>query len=153
MTSQAVMRDWKRRPRSVAFYDSEAAFVHSTIDEVVAVLPPDGLLEREECFLLLEALYGTRKASKRWQQHYTKVLKRFGWRASSVMAGPIIKTWLARFGCHGDDDFMAEGGDDLLTSLDKILMSEFEAKLLGRVGRRHRSDIMFFKTHSALARG
>ena len=33
-------RDRKRRSRSVAFYDIVAAFVHTTIDEVVAVLLP-----------------------------------------------------------------------------------------------------------------
>ena len=38
-----------------ALYDI-VAFVDVTIVQVVAVLPPDGLLERDECFLLLKAL-------------------------------------------------------------------------------------------------
>ena len=46
------MRDCKRRPRSVALYDIVAALVHATIDEVVAVLAPDGMLERERRVLL-----------------------------------------------------------------------------------------------------
>ena len=45
---------WERRPRIMASHDIVAAFVHATIDEVVAVLPRDGLLERDVCFLLLK---------------------------------------------------------------------------------------------------
>ena len=85
LVSFAAMRDGKQRPRSVAFYDIVAAFVHASIDKVVA----------PSC------------------------------------------------GCHGDD-FMAEG-DDLPTGLDQIMMTEFEAKLLGRVGRGHLSVIKFTK--------
>ena len=67
--SIAAMRDGKRRPRCVALYVIMAAFVHTTIDAVVAVLALDGLLERDECFLLLQTHKGTRGVSKPWQQH------------------------------------------------------------------------------------
>ena len=67
IVSLAAMRDGRYRLRSTEFYDISAAFVHASIDEVVAVVPQDGLLEKEECFLLLKALYRTRMASKRWQ--------------------------------------------------------------------------------------
>ena len=50
--------------RSVAFYDTVATLVHACVDEVVAVLPLDGLLERDECFLMLKALHGNRKGFK-----------------------------------------------------------------------------------------
>ena len=95
--SLAATRGGKRNPRSVAFYDIVAAFVHASIDEVVAVYPSDGLLDRGECFLLLKALYGTRKASKRWQQHYTRVLKSrdmAGWQAQSCLESFTIETLL-----------------------------------------------------------
>ena len=36
-------------------------------------------------------------------------------------------------------------GGDLLTGLDKIMTTEFEAKLLGRVGRGHLSETKFFE--------
>ena len=143
--SLAATRGGKRNPRSVAFYDIVAAFVHASIDEVVAVYPSDGLLDRGECFLLLKALYGTRKASKRWQQHYTRVLKGYGWVASSVVPGIFHhRNPAGTCGCHGDD-FMAEGDDDLLTRLDTIMSTEFEAKLLGRVGRGRLPEIKFLK--------
>ena len=65
IVSLAATRDGKYRPRSMAFYDIVAAFVQASIDEVVGVVPQDGLLETGECFLLLKALYGTRMESKR----------------------------------------------------------------------------------------
>ena len=82
--SLAATRDGKRRPRIVALYDIVVAFVHAAIDQIVAVLSLDGILERDDGFLLLKELHGTRKASKRWQQHDTGVFKMPGWRASAV---------------------------------------------------------------------
>ena len=55
MISLAATPDRKHRPRSIVFYDITAAFVHASIDEVVGVIPQDGLLEKGECFLLLKA--------------------------------------------------------------------------------------------------
>ena len=69
IVSLAATHDGRHRPRSIAFYDIVAAFVHTSIHEVVGVVPQEGLLEREECSLLLNALCGTRMASKRWQRH------------------------------------------------------------------------------------
>ena len=78
---------------------------------------------------------GTRKASKRWQQQYTRVFKRFGWRAIALTLGYATTKILAGMcGCHGRH-FVAEGSDELVTLLDAIMSTEFEAKLLGRVGR------------------
>ena len=65
--SLAARHGGNPRPRSVALYDIVAAFVHATIDVVVA----------RRVLLHYE---GTREASKRWQQHDTRVFKRFGWR-------------------------------------------------------------------------
>ena len=46
IVSLAATRDGKHRPRSIAFYDIVAAFVQASTDEVVGVVPQDGLLER-----------------------------------------------------------------------------------------------------------
>ena len=54
---------------------SQQLFVRASIDEVVGVLPQDGLLEKGERFLLLKAHYGTRLVSRRWQRHYMTVLR------------------------------------------------------------------------------
>ena len=145
IVSLAATRDGKHRPRSIAFYDIVAAFVHASIDEVVGVVPQDGLLEKGECFLLLKALYGTRMASKRWKRHYMRVLRTHGWNASKVMPGFFHhRDPAGTCGCHGDV-FMAEGSDALLDRLDRVMADEFEAKMLGRVGRGHLAEVKFLK--------
>ena len=123
----AATRDGRHRPRSVVFYDIVAAFVHASIDEVVGVVPQEGLLERGECFLLLKALYGTRMASKRWQRHHTRVLRTLGWSASKVML------------------FMTEGSDALLDRQDRVTKDEFDAKMLGRVRRGQLTEVKFLE--------
>ena len=124
----AVTRDGRHRPRSVVFYDIVAAFVHASIDEVVGVVPQEGLLERGVCFLLLKALYGTRTASKWWQRHHTRVLRTLGWSASKVMPG-----------------FMTEGSDALLDRKDRVTKDEFDAKMLGRVRRGQLTEVKFLE--------
>ena len=60
----AAMRDGKHRLRNSVFYDITATFVHASMDEVVGFSPQSGLLEKRECPLVLNALYGTWVASK-----------------------------------------------------------------------------------------
>ena len=127
----AATRDGRGRPRSVALYDIVAVFVDVTIDEVVAVLPPDGLLERDECFLLLKAL----TALERFRSGGSSMTRECSRDSDGARDDgwdiPSSRSW-AMCGCHGDD-FVAEGCGGLLTRLDVIMSSEFEAKLLGRV--------------------
>ena len=40
---------------------------------------------------------------------------------------------------------MAEGSDALLDRLDQVMADEFEAKMLGRVGRGHLAEVKFLK--------
>ena len=46
LVSLAATRDGRHRPRSIAFYDIVAVFVHESTDEVVRVVPQEGLLEK-----------------------------------------------------------------------------------------------------------
>ena len=39
-------REGRHRPSSIVFHDIVAAFVHASIDQVVRVVPPNGVLER-----------------------------------------------------------------------------------------------------------
>ena len=74
-----------------------------------------------------------------------RVLRTHGWKASKVMPGFFHHRDLAgTCGCHGDD-FMAEGSDALLDRLDRVMADEFEAKMLGRVGRGHLAEVKFLK--------
>ena len=89
------------------------------------------------------------RASKRWQQQYAKVFKRFGWRANPPMAGIVhLQDPAGMCGSPGDD-FVTVGRDELLTRLEAIMSSEFEAKLLGRVGQGHLPDINFLNEEEA----
>ena len=47
IVSLAATRDGKHRPRSIAFYDIVAAFVHASIDEVVGVVPKTACWRQE----------------------------------------------------------------------------------------------------------
>ena len=87
IVSLAATHDGRHRPRCTVFYDIVAALVHASIDEVVGVVPQEGMLERGECFMLLKALYGTRMASKQWQRHCMRVVRTNGWSANKVMLG------------------------------------------------------------------
>ena len=143
--SLAVTRGGRRCPRSPVFHDITAAFVHSSLDEVVEVLPQDGLLEEGECFLLLKALYGTRMASRRWQRHYMRVLRLNGWTASKMMLGFFHHQEPAgTCGCHGEY-FITEGSDALMDKLDRVKRDEFDAKMLARVGRGGLREVKFLK--------
>ena len=142
IVSLAAIRDGKHRPRSTVFYDITAAFVKASIDEVVGVIPQDGLLEKRECFLLLKALYGTRMASKR-QRHYMRVLRTHGWTASKMMSGFFHhRDPAGTCGCHGDD-FMA--GRQGCAAGSAGSYHEFDAKMLGRVGRGELMEVKFLK--------
>ena len=143
--SLAATRDGRHRPRSIVLYDIVAAFVHSSIDEVVRAAPQDGLLEKGECSLLLKALCGTQMASKRWQRHHMRVLRTHAWSASKVMPGFFHhRDPAGTRGCHGDD-FMVDGSDVPLDRLDRVMKDEFNAKMLGRVGRGRLTGVKFLK--------
>ena len=47
-------------------------------------------------------------------------------------------------GCRGDD-FMAEGSDALLERLNRVMKDEFDANMLGRVGRGQLAEVKFLK--------
>ena len=148
IVSLAATREGRHRPR-IVFYDISAAFVHASIDEVGGC----SLLEKEECFLLLKALYGTRMASKRWRRHCMRVFRTHGWRASKVMLGFFHhRDPAGTCGCHGDG-FMAEGSDALLDRLDRVMKDDFDAKMLGRVGRGQLTEVKFLNGQRCVSVG
>ena len=80
-----------------------------------------------------------------------RVLRTNGWNASKVMPEFFHhRDPPGTCGCHGDH-FMAEGSDALLDRLDRVVADEFEAKMLGRVGRGHLAEVKFLKKDNTLA--
>ena len=74
-----------------------------------------------------------------------RVLRTHGRSASKVMPGFFHhRDPAGTCGCHGDD-FMTEGSDALLDRLDRVMKDEFNAKMLGRVGRGQLTEVKFLK--------
>ena len=122
------------RPRKIGIYDITAAFIHALIDELMVILPPKGIVQDDEGLLLLKALYGTRKASKLWQQLYTKIFGDHGWRRSLIFPASFYnQEEHMGMSCHGDD-FIAEGEDSGLDKLTEVMENNFESKVLARIG-------------------
>ena len=137
MIVSLAMRDGKTNAtRSVAFDDIVAAFVHASMDGVVAVPPPDGLLERDA----LRHSNGLKAVAA--APHESAQRESVGERAQRWPGFSTTKTPLARVDATDTVSWLK-----LLTSQDKITTTELEAKLLGRAGRRHLSEIEFFKAH------
>ena len=74
-----------------------------------------------------------------------RVLRTHGWTASKVMPVlPYHQDPAVTCGCHGDD-FLAQGSDALLDRLDRTMKDEFDAKMVGRVGRGQLTEVKFIK--------
>ena len=65
----------------MAIYDVSVAFFHASIDEGITVIPPPGTARAGYVWILLKAMYGTRRAAQLWQEHLATVLKTGNWRA------------------------------------------------------------------------
>ena len=65
-------------------------------------------------------------------------------RAKWCLVSSSTETLLERAGATGDD-FMVEGSDALLDRLDGVMTDEFDAKMLGRVGRGYLAEVKFLK--------
>ena len=71
-----------------------------------------------------------------------RVVRMHGWSSTKVMPGFFHRDPAGTCTCHGDD-FLAEGSDALLVRIDRVMTDEFDAKMLGRVGRGHFAEIKF----------
>ena len=83
---------------------------------------------------MLKVLYGTREASRLWQDHYSKVLCDNGWLRGKIFPATFYHALHdVRLACHGDD-FICEGTDKGIDELETVMRSNFEAKAEGRIG-------------------
>ena len=146
LLSLAASRGWK-----VSVFDVVAAFIHAPIDELVVLLPPRGMLPEDSVFVLQKALYGTRRASRLWQRHYTQLLNDAGWKSSVIFPACFYKPDAGLLACHGGD-VIAAAGDDELDGLDRaqsryrsLLASALDVKRLGRVGPGAPGRVDFLK--------
>ena len=139
------------RKHLAGVYDITAAFIHAAVEELIIVCPGagSGLVPAGYGLLLLKALYGTRRASKSWQNFYTNVLCENGWTRSKVFAAcffrPQSKTDEgATLLVHGDD-ILLEGDQATHDETDELLKKNMNVKILHKLGPGKPGEGKFLK--------
>ena len=76
----------------LALYDISVAFWHALLpeDEPIAMYPPRGDEEARYMWLMKRAMYGTRRASRLFQEHMKGVLKEAGYAAHTQGMSPSL---------------------------------------------------------------
>ena len=145
IVSFAATRDGKHRPRSRAFYDIVAAFVHASIDEVVGTFSRGHAGERR----VLLAVDGALLCSNGFETVAAALYEsteeaRVEFEQGDGLDSFTTETLLERAGVM-ETTSLAEGSNALLDRLDRVMTDEFDAKMLGRVGRGYFAEIKFLK--------
>ena len=122
--------------RELALYDTSVAFWHALLpeDEPIAMYPPRGEEEAGYMWQMKRAMYGTRRASRLFQEHMKGVLKEAGYAAlKACHQGYHCLETDSMAAIHGDD-IIAEGEPEKLDRLDEVLKQLVVVKVLDRVG-------------------
>ena len=95
--------------RVLALYDISVAFWHALLpeDEPIAMYPPRGEEEAGYMWQMKRAMYGTRRASRLFQEHMKGVLKEAGYAA--------LKVCHQVHHCLETESMVAIHGDDIIT--------------------------------------
>jgi hypothetical protein len=121
-------------PRKIGWFDITAGFIHAFIKSWMVIIPPKGIVEPGEGLWLLKALYGTRDASRLWQDHYSKIICDNGWLRGKIFPATFYhQLHDMSLACHGDD-FICEGTDSGIDELETVMRNRFEAKAEGCIG-------------------
>ena len=125
--------------RLIARYDVSVAFFHAPATLKIAVKPPKGIGDADTLWWLQKAMNGTREASKQWGGEVARVAVEVGGFSESKISPLTFYTPSLdiTFSCHGDD-FLAEGEGPSLDVLDKMMVENFETKVLPRIGPKER---------------
>ena len=140
--------------RRLALYDISVAFWHALLpeDEPIAMYPPRGEEETGYMWQMKRAMYGTRRASRLFQEHMKGVLREAGYAALRVchQVYHFLETDpMAAIG----DDIIAEGGPEKLDRLDEVLKQLVVVKVLDRVGPRAAEHGQYLKRHIVYING
>ena len=157
ITSRAASIQNTRREHSrvLAQYDISVAFWHALLpeDEPIAMYPPRGEEEAGYMWQMKRAMYGTRRASRLFQEHMKGVLKEVGYAALKVchQVYHCLETE-SMAAIHGDD-IIAEGEPEKLDRLDEVLKQLVVVKVLDRVGPRAAEHGRYLKRHIVYING
>ena len=123
----------REKKKLVARYDVSVAFFHADSTGKIAVIPPKDL-DQSYLRFLNKAMNGTREASKQWAAKILTNKKKWGFLEIESVPGffyhPVHDLMVC---CHGDD-FLASGEKPALEFSDRLMLEEYEVKILPKLG-------------------
>ena len=134
ISRQATIRD-DGQERKTMYLDVKKAHLIPKCDQDVYVqLPPEAGAQPDECGKLLFWLYGCRPAAQAWEEHYSAVLRKAGFKR--LVSCPVAFVHESRdlMGVVHGDDFVFVGLDVDLDYTLGILQANYELKNRGRLG-------------------
>ena len=142
------------RPRKLAVYDVSVAFMHAPIQDQIAIVPSVELREDGIVWELLQAINGTRKASASWGAKVTGTFEDAGVRVARIVPNFFIDDEHDGEAMVHGDDFLCEGDDEAIGRFDEVIMGNYEAKRMGKIGpgEQHR-EISFLNRRIVFVEG
>ena len=134
LSRQATKRPDGRRRKTLYLDIKKAHLAPLCESDVYVELPEEAEVNDNECGKLIHWLYGCRPAAQAWEEHYSALLVKDGFRRLRTV--PVVFVHEQRDLCgvvHGDD-FVWVGLDDDLDWVLKILEGTYELKNRGRLG-------------------
>ena len=154
-SSSQELRQSRTREENTALNDISVAFWHALLpeEEPIAMYPPRGEEEAGYMCQMKRAMYGTRRASRLFQEHMKGVLKEAGYAALKVchQVYHCLETD-SMAAIHGDD-IIEEGEPEKLDRLDEVLKQLVVVKVLDRVGPRAAEHGQYLKRHIVYING
>ena len=118
--------------------DVKTSFLHGYLDEVIYMEQPEGYVDKkhpEKVCLLKRSLYGLRQSPRQWNTRFDEFITKHGFTRSEYDICVYYKEYEANgyiyLLLYVDDILIASKSKSEVTSLKKILSSEFEMKDLG----------------------
>ena len=147
----SIKNERGRHTRVLALYDMSVAFWHAQLphDEPIAMYPPRGEEEAGYMWQTQRAMYGTRRASRLFQEHMKGVLGKAGYAALKVCHQVYYCLEAdSKAAIHGDD-IIAEGEPEKLNRLDDLLKQLVVVKVLDRIGPGAVEHGQYLKRHTS----
>ena len=122
----------------VSFIDVTRAYFNATIDSrdkpTFVELPVEDPDHHDKCALLLRHMYGTRGAADGWQEEYSTMLVRHGFKQGNACPN-LFRHPEKDLVCsvHGDD-FTSSGSKPGLDWMEKVISEEYEITIGPRLG-------------------
>ena len=145
----SIKNDRGRHTRVLALYDISVAFWHAQRlhDEPIAMYPPRGDEEAGYVWQMKRAMYGTRRASRLFQEHMKGVHKEAGHAAPKVCHQVYHCLGTDSMAAIHGDDIIADGEPEKLDRLDVVLKQLVVVKVLDRIGPGALEHGRYLKRH------